>query len=204
MTFLTDIKIALIAVACGALLWTSLLAALASPGAHGPNGEHLDAKTGSAMGSTRPRIEAHSDLFELVATLHDGELSILIDRYETNEPVLNAELEVESSGMKAKAKFHADHGDYAIDDPSFVKLLRTPGEHALVFTILAGQDSDLLDGILVTSAAAAGIHGQDHDDHDHALEIAAWTGLAVLGLGIAGLLVRRRRRNAGFTPRQGA
>lgn len=189
MNFLTQTRTALIATVFGLLLWPSLPVALAAPGAHGPDGEHLDAKTAAASNTSRPRMEAHSELFELVATLHGGELSILIDRYETNEPVLNAEIEVESGNVKAKAKFHADHGDYAIDDPAFLKKLLTPGEHALVFTIVSGQESDLLDGTLVTGAANA---GHDHDDHGHALEYAAWAGLAMLVLTVAGFLIRRR------------
>lgn len=185
----------LIAIACSLMLWPLMHSSLAAPGAHGPDGEHLDEKSPAAMSSQRPRMEAQSELFELVATLHDSELSILIDRYETNEPVLNAKLEIESGGVKAKAKFHADHGDYAIDDPAFLKKLQTPGEHALVFTIVAGQDSDLLDGTLTTGGANAGQdHG--HDDHGHALEYAAWAGLALLGLAIAGFLIRRRRTPA--------
>lgn len=184
----------------GMLLAATLSIAYAAPGAHGPDGEHLDAKSGAAASASQPRMEAHSDMFELVATLYEGELSILVDRYKTNEPLLNAELEVESGGIKAKAKFHADHGDYAIDDPALLKLLQTPGEHALVFTIIAGQDTDLLDGTLVKIASTADGHG--HDDHDHAAEIAAWAGLAVLGIGVFVFLIRRR--NSGLKARKGA
>lgn len=202
MTLMTVTRTTLIAIACSVLLWSLPPVALSSPGAHGPGGEHLDAKAAATGGSSRPRMETQSELFELVATLHDGELSILIDRYETNEPVLNAELEVESSGVKAKAKFHTDHGDYAIDDPALLKKLQAPGEHALVFTIIAGKDSDLLNGVLITRAATAD-HGHDHDDHDHALEYAAWAGLALLGLVIAGIAIRRRRGNAALSLRKG-
>ncbi len=97
--------------------------ASASPGAHGPNGEHLDTnQTGSAAVSTAPQLDAKSELFELVARLDGGELSILIDNFATNEPVLKADVEVESGSLKAKARFHADLGDYAVDDPAMLKL----------------------------------------------------------------------------------
>lgn len=193
-TILTPMRHVLITAVLAMWLWPVLPAALAAPGAHGPSGEHLDAKTGVAAGSSQPRMEAKSDVFELVATLYDGELSILIDRYETNEPVLHAELGIESGGVKAKARFHADHGDYAVDDPALLKILNTPGEHALVFTLVAGKESDLLDGTLVTIATTN--NGHAHDDHGHALEIAAWT---VFGLGIIGLLgwwLKRRKTRA--------
>ncbi|NUZ09019.1 hypothetical protein [Piscinibacter koreensis] len=188
-----------------ALALTGALAlqpALAAPGAHGPNGEHLDAPASQAATSALPRLEAKTEAFELVATLQATELSVLIDRYATNEPVLGATLEVEAGGIKARATFHADLGDYAFDDAKLLALLRTPGEHALVFTLVAGAETDLLDGTLVTTAAgaaAAADHSHAHDDHghddhghDHTLEYAAWSVGGVLLL--AGAYVWRRRR----------
>lgn len=177
--------------------------AWAAPGAHGPGGEHLDSPNASAgTASARPGLEARSEAFELVATLHASELSILIDRYATNEPVLGATLEVESAGVKAQAKFHADHGDYAIDDAALLALLRKPGEHALVFTLMAGADSDLLDGTLrVAAPAAAGGYADDHAHGSHAWEIAAWAAGGVVLAG--GVLVLMRRRRRGFAGAQG-
>ncbi|XLZ68724.1 hypothetical protein ABT364_19545 [Massilia sp. SR12] len=129
-------------------------AALANPGAHGPNGEHLDAPASAAgTASTVPRVETFSELFELVGHLSGGELSILIDRYDTNAPVLNGSVEVQYKNMKARAKFHADIGDYAIDDEKFLKALSTPGKHALLFTVIADGESDLLEGTLNVAAA---------------------------------------------------
>ncbi len=178
--------------------------AAAAPGAHGPNGEHLDAPAAAPLTSALPRMEAQSEQFELVATLHAGELSVLIDRFDSNEPVLGATLEVESGGTQAKATFHADQGHYAIDDARLLALLRSPGEHGLVFTLVAGKDSDLLDGTLVTAGAggggAADDHGHAHEQgHAHELERAAWIGAAAAALGLAGAAVwwRRRRRHAG-------
>jgi hypothetical protein len=174
---------------------------LAAPGAHGPNGEHLDGPAATAAKSASPRLEAKSESFELVATLFSGELSVLIDRFETNEPVLNAVLEVESGGIKSKATFHADQGDYAFDDAKLLALLRKPGEHALLFTLTAGKDNDLLDGTLITPAVqspAKGDHAHDDHGHDHAHERAAWAmgGVVVLALAGGGLWWRKRRNNA--------
>ena len=103
-----------------------------------------------------PRVEAKSELFELVANLKPGELSILVDRYETNEPVLGAQLEVESGSLKAIAAFRADKGDYVVTDAALLKALAAPGEHALVFTLMAGKDSDLLDGTLLVGGSDGG------------------------------------------------
>lgn len=165
------------------------LAASAGPGAHGPNGEHLDTPATAAAAGTNPRMEAKSELFELVANLYEGELSILIDRFETNEPVLGAAVEVELGHLKAKARFHADHGDYAVDDPALLKALAQPGEHALVYTIVAGEDSDLLEGSLrVSDAATAEAHGHAQ------LPKALWIGLLVPVLLVGAVWYRRRRR----------
>ena len=187
-----------------ALMTVASAAIWASPGAHGPNGEHLDGPTPGAMisGGGAPRLEAKSETFELVAVLREDELSMLINRFETNEPVLNAQVEVESGNLKAIAKFHSDLGDYAVDDPAFLKALKVPGDHALVLTILAGTDSDLLDGSLRTTgdttakAADTAGHGHGHvpaDDPGHGIPLKAWIAGAMLAaLGLILWLLRGR------------
>jgi hypothetical protein len=180
----------------------------AAPGAHGPNGEHLDGPTTVRAASSLPRVEAKSEAFELVAELRAGELAIHVDRYETNEPVLDAMLEAENGALKAMAAFRAEQGDYVVTDAAMLKALAAPGEHGLVFTLVAGQDSDLLDGTLVgtatrvaTAATQDHDHAHDGDDpgHDHGLERTAWIGAGVAALGLTGGVVwwRQRRRNAG-------
>jgi hypothetical protein len=193
----TSLPLSLRSVVIGALLLPLALLlpppALSGPGAHGPNGEHLDAPSQVASVGSRPRLEAATDAFELVATLYADKLSILIDRFATNEPVLQAKLSVESGGIKAEARFHEDHGDFTIEDPKLLALLQKPGEHALVFTLVAGEESDLLDALLRVAGDGA---GSAHDDgHSHALErvAVALGGLALLG---GGLWFWRRRAAA--------
>lgn len=165
-------------------------AAIAGPGAHGPGGEHLDASGGHAAGSTaQPRIETKSELFELVGYLGGGELSVMINRFETNEPVLNAQVEVATGASKAAAKFHGDHGDYAIDDAAFLKLLSAPGEHPLIFTIVAGTESDLLEGTLAVTPVQTETHASEHSRAPEYALIAA----AALTLVIAMVVLWRRR-----------
>jgi hypothetical protein len=201
----------LLAAAAMTLLLLANPSALAAPGAHGPNGEHLDDPTSTRAASALPRVEAASEAFELVAELRASELAIVVDRYESNEPVLGAQLEVESGTLKAVAAFRAEQADYVVTDAAMLKALASPGEHGLVFTLVAGQDSDLLDGTLVIAAgrgvatAAANDHGHAHgsDDHGHghahALERAAWIGAGVAALGLIGGIAwwRQRRRDAG-------
>jgi hypothetical protein len=179
-------------------LFLALQPALAGPGAHGPNGEHLDAPTAAAAGPALPRVEAHTEAFELVAELRASELVVLVDRYETNEPVLGAKLEVESNGLKAVASFRAEQGDYAVTDGALLKALAAPGEHGLVFTLVAGAAGDLLDGTLVVTAsnAAQAHNGSDHA-HDHAPGRTAWVGGGIAVLGLLGGIVWWRQRRAG-------
>ncbi len=191
-----------------AFLMVSNVAAIAAPGAHGPDGEHLDAPTVVRATSALPRVEAKSEMFELVAELRGTELAIMVDRFETNEPVLSAKLEVESGTLRAVAAFRAEQGDYAVTDAAMVKALAAAGEHGLVFTLLAGKDSDLLDGTLVNAAAglaATGVrsdhghaHGNDAHGHDHLLERAAWLGAGITAVGLIGGIAwwRQRRREA--------
>ena len=188
-----------------ALLLLANVSALAGPGAHGPNGEHLDASPAVRAGSVLPRVDAHTEAFELVAELRPDELTILIDRFQSNEPVLGAKLEVENGALKAVAAFRAERGDYAVTDAAMLKALAAPGEHGLVFTLVAGSDSDLLDGTLVVAAktssgaTAGGDHGHPHGNdgnhgHEHGLERAAWIGAGVAALGLIGGIAWWRHR----------
>lgn len=162
----------------------------AGPGAHGPNGEHLDTEaTAQTDVQQMPSFEAKSELFEMVGRLGTGELSLLIDRYETNEPVLEASVEVESGALKAAAKFHADLGDYAIDDKAFLKALAAPGAHPLVITVVAGPESDLLDGVLQVGNPGASHDEQDHGHEHGSMPWGRWALIALVFL-VCALLAR--------------
>jgi hypothetical protein len=172
------------------VLLFALAPAHAAPGAHGPNGEHLDAPGAPTHTvSATPRLETVSETFELVARLEPSELSILLDRFETNEPVLGGKIEVESNGVKAVGHFRADHADYAVTDERLLKALAQPGQHPLVFTVFAGNDSDLLEGALAVSSTH-GAHGHNHR-HFH---VGKWTAAGVVLLAVAGAAWAWRRR----------
>lgn len=173
------------------VLLTGGLYAHAGPGAHGPNGEHLEGQAAAgAAASAVPTMEAHTDTFELVGRLYDEEFSVMIDRFDTNAPILKATIEVELNGIKASSVFHADQGDYSFTDARLLKALALPGKHALVFTILAGTDSDLLEGSLVVGAAPAPEHG--HSSYWWLIAAAA------LALALASLVAYASRRRLQF------
>lgn len=140
----------------GLMIWIVGLLCSSVALAHGDDHkEHAHAAPATVVETTAamPTLRAESEQFELVARLYPDELGLYIDRWASNVPLLNAEVEVELNGRKAVAQFHADHGDYAVADADLLRFLNTPGEHALVFTIVAGSETDLLTGTLTVTAA---------------------------------------------------
>lgn len=135
-----------------------------------------------------PVAVAESESFEAVGRLTVEGMSWFIDRADTNAPVLNAELELESGGKAVKAQFRPERGDYLVADEKWLQPLRQPGDHPLVLTLLAGSDSDLLSGGLHVDTPVDAVPG--------ALALPAGAGLVAVLLGIGGLVVWRMRRRA--------
>jgi len=135
-------------------LGTFACAAAAAPGAHGPNGEHLDAASAnSSAAGSEPRLESFSETFELVARLQPEALVLELVRYASNEPVTNAKVEVGNGAAKALAVFDAPSGSYRVSDAALLQSLRATGTHSLMFTVNAAPDADLLEGKLLVAAA---------------------------------------------------
>lgn len=168
-----------------------ILVAISAAVFAGEGHDHGEAKTPTGAVAASPRFQGHSDLFEVAGILKGDELSITIDRYTTNEPVLNATVEVESGALKKMAAFRPERGDYSLPAESF----RKPGTYPIALTIVSGKDTDLLVGDLVVPDSEAG--------HDHVAEStaglmkwskpAAATALSLAVLVIAASLWRRRR-----------
>ena len=167
------------------------LAVVVSPAWAGEGHDHGDALA-AATGAASPRFAAHSDLFEVVGVLTGDELSITLDRYTSNEPVLKAKIEVESGGYKAVAAFHTDHNDYSVPSTAFKK----PGTYAIVLTVTAGEQTDLLTGeLMVPDPNAQAAHAEPAKPW---LSWAAYASGALLLVAIALFALRRRQRHAKF------
>ena len=190
------LKRSLLAVALCALA----LGSHAAPGAHGPDGEHLDAPPGAAAGGAAalPRFEAQSELFEVVGRLQSEGLSLYLNQFESSEPVLQAQVLVEAGALQATAVFRPEQGDYLLDDAALLQALRQPGQHALVLTVIAGAQSDLLEGSLSVAAARVGGHGHEHTLLEElALPLALVGGGVLLAGGGIWFLRRGRAVRAG-------
>ncbi|PKO88690.1 MAG: hypothetical protein CVU18_06465 [Betaproteobacteria bacterium HGW-Betaproteobacteria-12] len=169
-------------------LSAALLMVVATAALAGDDHDH-GAPAVAAAAPSLPVITAVSESFELVGRLHADELSILIDRADSNEPVLHATLTVDVDGRSIAAPFHADHGDYALADPAALSTLRQVGSKPLTFTLLAGEESDLLTGELDVHAEDPAVAAHLHSWPEY----LGWAGGAFAGLATLGLLVRRRR-----------
>lgn len=133
-----------------------------------------------------PKALAVSEQFEAVGRMESIGLVWFVDRADSNAPVLNAKLSVELDGKSVDAVFRPEQGDYLIADAAWLAQLRREGEHVLALTLIAGEESDLLTGVLdVHSGQSSGLSATAPD--------ARWLA-AGASLIVALILVLRRRR----------
>lgn len=170
-----------------------LSAALAAPASAGPGhdgGHDHDETPAQSAAPTRPRFEAHSELFEAVGTLRAGELVLTLDDYATNTPVAGARVELESGEYKGVGE-PVDAGTYRFGDTPF----GAPGTYPVMLTVSAGDEIDLLAADLVVAAPAA--DAAVVSPRGRLLWGAGGVlALAALGLGVRAGLRRRARAAA--------
>ena len=140
------------------LLGAGLVTGLMTMAARAHEGHDDDASPAPAIpGAGVPRVEAQSDLFELVGVVQDGVMTIFVDRYATNEPVVDAKIDIDAGPVKGSAQANPE-GTYTFKHAA----LTQPGQFPVTFTIAAGGDSDLLAGeLVIADPAAAGAHAGD-------------------------------------------
>ena len=149
--------------------------------------DHGEGKAAPA-GPAAPRFESHSDLFELVGVLENGKLTLYLDRYRDNAPVTDARLEVEGNAFKGEATPEAG-GSYTLPGGRFA----SPGRHALTFTVTAGDEIDLLSGVLEVASPSTARSTSAETHH-------AWqywpVALGIAALALAMFFAGRLHRGA--------
>lgn len=121
----------------------------ASPGAAHEGHDH-GAPPPPVSTTIAPRADASSADFELVAIARGAKLRIYLDTFRGNEPVHDADIEVDVPGGTVKATATPD-GAYLIDAP----WLARPGNYDLAFTVQAKGTIDILTATLAIAAPAA-------------------------------------------------
>lgn len=174
------------------LLTTFTFAVQASPGAHGPNGEHLDTKNQVPVSLT-PKFEGLTETFELLGELKDSQLVVYLHDFKSNTPVSNATIEMESGGLSAIASYSTQLGAYVITGDKLLARLQGAGEHELVFTIMTEDSGDLLASTLVTSALDAQNTEHAQTQHHH---FPWWAVLLTAVVFFFGFLLGRYKKES--------
>lgn len=152
-----------------------------APGAHGPNGEHLDSET-RQFSSRVPKFEAFTETFELVGKVTETQVQIHLHDYATNKPVVGANIELETNGKGFSAQYDALKKHYVLSDEALLKRFSEPGEHEVILTLFTEDAADLMATTLVIEA----LPHAEHEEHNHHFPWwAVGLGLLTFGLGLA-------------------
>lgn len=138
----------------------------------------------AASATSGEQLELKSPDVELLGILSDGKLTVYADRYATNEPILNAKIELESNGRKLQLLATKDGAYTAAAD-----WLKQPGTHEIVVSVEADGLQDLLIGALQVPGFTPAAHGRSW------LDYGKWAagGIAV-AIALLVLFKRMRRR----------
>src|SRR5436190_5092392 len=123
----------------------SLLGALCLGGAASAAGDRSD----RAADPMPPRIVAQSNQFELVGVAHGKTLTIYLDRFIDNEPVVGATVNVEAAGQTVPADARPN-GIYKLK----ADWVEQVGQHPVAFAIASDQGNERLAGTLEIPAAS--------------------------------------------------
>jgi hypothetical protein len=171
----------------------ALLLLTAQPGLTHEGHDHGDEKKAVALPAA-PRAEATSDAFELVVVAQDGALTIYLDRFATNEPVLGATVAVETPSGPVDAK-GANDGTYRLDAP----WAKTEGRYDLIVTV---TKDDVADVLPITLDLQTPVSAEPRQSTWSFMSSSGWPGgwlalgAALLAGGAGGFAFGRRRNHA--------
>ncbi len=166
---------------------------LAGPGHDG--GHDHDAGPAATVTEKAPRLESEGETMELVATSQGHTLRMYLDRSDTNEPVSGAQIEVSGEGVEPLQATEIEPGNYAVE----ADWVDSPGTKALIFTVTAGGEIDLLNGTwTVPDAPQTEVIGAEAVPLTALLtRLDIWGAIiGALALGFVLALAIRRRRPA--------
>ncbi len=154
--------------------------------AHGGE-DHGASAEPAGVASAAPRAEAQTDLFELVVTPQNGQLTIYVDHFANNQPVNGAKVEIESGNWRAEANA-AESGTYRVAAPQF----STPGTYPLVFTVTAGDAADLIETTLVVKDSAL----PSVPSNLPSRSVWGWLSAALIAIAVVATGLLKRRKSA--------
>lgn len=166
------------------ILLAMLLAASLGQAIAGEGHDH-DAPAPTSGATVLPRFEAHSDRFEMVGVVNGQTLTVYLDRFENNQPVTDARIQLQVG--EQKLPLAAQDGTYTATLPQPL----APGLIPITAELQQGNDTDLLAGEL-------DLHG----DEQAAVATRNWRRWALpaaVGAGVIAvlaLLVTRRQGRA--------
>lgn len=134
-----------------------------------------------------PRAEAHSDEIEMLAIYGNGELTLYLSNFKTNEPISTVQVEIESGPNKAAAVAAGD-GVYKAPAPWLAK----PGKHGLVVTVEGKEIADLLETSLEIQDVVQRPQSRGISEFASAGLIGSLGGVALLGLAAFGMHRRKK------------
>ena len=170
-----------------------------SPGAHGPNGEHLDMEQ-SNQPNQRPKFETFTESFELLGEVFSNELIVYLHDFETNIPIQSASIDLEVGDLAASAGYDKAQNRYIINDVNFISALNASGVHEVLATILTEDNGDLLVANFVMpegneqtgNAEHSNNEGHEHGEEDH--HFPWWAiGLSIVVFALGFLLGRKNK-----------
>jgi hypothetical protein len=148
---------------------------------------HDDAASAAVSVGGAPRVEATSDLFEVTGVVENGTMIVYLDRYATNEPVVDAKIEIDAGAAKGAAQPNPD-GTYTFRHAG----LAQSGTLPITFAVSSGPDADLLTGELaITDPDTNKAPSQPIFDWTR----VAWPvgALTLIGVALGSLWFRRRQ-----------